>query len=180
MRRLLVLGAGTAGTMVVNKLRHRLARADWQITVVEPSETHYYQPGYLFLPFDMYAPEQVVKPTAPLITDGVDLVYGEVDRVVADQNQVLLSDGRCLSYDYLVIATGVTPRPDQTPGMLDGGQWRWSIFDFYTYDGALALAKALDAFNGGRLVVHITDMPIKCPVAPLEFTFLADAYFRQR
>jgi len=180
MRRLLVLGAGTAGTMVVNKLRHRLARADWQITVVEPSDTHYYQPGYLFLPFGIYGPEQVVKPTAPLITDGVDLVRGEVDRVAADQNRVLLSDGRSLSYDYLVIATGVTPRPDQTPGMLDGGQWRRSIFDFYTYDGALALAKALDAFDGGRLVVHITDLPIKCPVAPLEFTFLADAYFRRR
>jgi len=180
MRRLLVLGAGTAGTMVVNKLRHRLPPEDWQIAVVEPSDTHFYQPGYLFLPFGRYKPEQVVKATAPLITDGVDLVRGEVDRVVADQNKVLLTDGRSVPYDYLVIATGVTPRPDQTPGMLDGGQWRERIFDFYTYDGALALAKALDAFDGGRLVVHITDMPIKCPVAPLEFVFLADAYFRSR
>jgi sulfide:quinone oxidoreductase len=167
MRRLLVLGAGTAGTMVVNKLRHRLARADWQITVVEPSDTHFYQPGYLFLPFGMYRPEQVVKPTRPLVAGGVDLVRGKVDRVVAAESRVLLADGRSVPYDYLVIATGVTPRPDQTPGMLDGGQWRRSIFDFYTYDGA-------------RLVVHITDMPIKCPVAPLEFVFLADAYFRRR
>lgn len=180
MRRLLVLGAGTAGTMVVNKLRHRLARADWQITVVEPNDTHYYQPGYLFLPFGMYSPEQVVKPTQPLISDGVELICGEVDQVNTSDNRVLLSDGRSLPYDYLVIATGVTPRPDQTPGMLDGGQWRERIFDFYTYDGALALAKALDSFDEGRLVVHITDMPIKCPVAPLEFAFLADAYFRQR
>lgn len=180
MRRLLVLGAGTAGTMVVNKLRHRLARVDWQITVVEPNDTHYYQPGYLFLPFGMYSPEQVVKPTRPLISDGVELICGEVDQVNTSDNRVLLSDGRSLPYDYLVIATGVTPRPDQTPGMLDGGQWRERIFDFYTYDGALALAKALDSFDEGRLVVHITDMPIKCPVAPLEFAFLADAYFRQR
>lgn len=180
MRRLLVLGAGTAGTMVVNKLRHRLARADWQITVVEPNDTHYYQPGYLFLPFGMYSPEQVVKPTRPLISDGVELICGEVDQVNTSDNRVLLSDGRSLPYDYLVIATGVTPRPDQTPGMLDGGQWRERIFDFYTHDGALALAKALDSFDEGRLVVHITDMPIKCPVAPLEFAFLADAYFRQR
>lgn len=166
--------------MVVNKLRHRLARADWQITVVEPNDTHYYQPGYLFLPFGMYSPEQVVKPTRPLISDGVELICGEVDQVNTSDNRVLLSDGRSLPYDYLVIATGVTPRPDQTPGMLDGGQWRERIFDFYTYDGALALAKALDSFDEGRLVVHITDMPIKCPVAPLEFAFLADAYFRQR
>jgi sulfide:quinone oxidoreductase len=180
MRRLLVLGAGTAGTMVVNKLRHRLTRADWQITVVEAGDTHFYQPGYLFLPFGMYTPEQVVKPARPLIADGVDLVRGDVERLFPDQNQVLLADGRCLGYDYLVIATGVTPRPDQTPGMLDGGQWRERIFDFYTYEGAIALANALDRFEGGRLVVHITDMPIKCPVAPLEFVFLADAYFRRR
>jgi sulfide:quinone oxidoreductase len=180
MRRLLVLGAGTAGTMVVNKLRRRLDRTEWRITVVEASDRHFYQPGFLFLPFRAYEPRQVSKPTRPLIADGVELVHGEVDRVEAAGNRVLLSDGRSLPYDYLVIATGVTPRPDQTPGMLDGGQWRTTIFDFYTYDGAVALARALDRFKGGRLVVHITDMPIKCPVAPLEFVFLADDFFRRR
>ena len=122
----------------------------------------------------------MVKPRERFIPDGVNLVYGEVDRVEPDGNEVLLADGRRLLYDDLVIATGVEPRPDQTPGMLDGGQWRESIFDFYTYDGAVALAAALRDFPGGRLVVHIVDMPIKCPVAPLEFTFLADAYFRGR
>jgi sulfide:quinone oxidoreductase len=180
MRRLLVLGAGTAGTMVVNKLRRRLRPTQWQITVVEAAERHFYQPGFLFLPFGKYAPRQVSKPTRPLIADGVDLVRGEVDRIEAAEHRVLLTDGRTLGYDYLVIATGVTPRPDQTPGMLDGGRWHKTIFDFYTYDGAVALAHALDRFAGGRLVVHITDMPIKCPVAPLEFVLLADAYFQQR
>ena len=180
MKRLLVLGAGTAGTMVVNKLRRRLDKADWQIAVVDQTDRHFYQPGCLFVPFGVYSPDEIVKPRQRFIPDGVDLVCGEVDRVEPDANEVLLSDGRRLPYDYLVIATGVEPRPDQTPGMLDGGQWRESIFDFYTYDGAVALAKALDRFDGGRLVVHIVDMPIKCPVAPLEFTFLADAYFRQR
>jgi sulfide:quinone oxidoreductase len=180
MRRLLVLGAGTAGTMVVNKLRRRLDRAEWQIAVVDQSDRHFYQPGYLFLPFGTYRPDQIVQPRERFVPDGVELVYGEVDRVAADDNEVLLADGTRLPYDYLVIATGVEPRPDQTPGMLDGGQWRKTIFDFYTYDGAVALAEALSEFDGGRLVVHIVDMPIKCPVAPLEFTFLADAYFRQR
>jgi sulfide:quinone oxidoreductase len=179
MRRLVVLGAGTAGTMVVNKLRHRLDPADWEITVVDQSDRHFYQPGYLFVPFGTYTPDEIVKPRRQFVPDGVDLVYGEVDRVRADDGVVLLTNGRGLSYDYLVIATGVEPRPDQTPGMLDGGQWRKSIFDFYTYDGAVALAKALRRFTGGRLVVHVVDMPIKCPVAPLEFAFLADAHFRR-
>jgi sulfide:quinone oxidoreductase len=180
MRRLLVLGAGTAGTMVVNKLRHRLPDDDWAITVVERSEVHYYQPGYLFIPFGTYRPAEVVKPSRGLVTKGVDFVRGEIDRVLPEDNVVLLADGRRLPYDYLVIATGVEPRPDQTPGMLDGGGWRDTIHEFYTFDGATALAEKLRTWQGGRLVVHIVDMPIKCPVAPLEFTFLADAHFADR
>src|SRR6266545_2004914 len=124
MRRLLVLGAGTAGTMVVNRLRPRLDPTEWQISVVEASDRHYYQPGYLFLPFGAPASHHLVKPTRRFIPPGVELVRGEVDRVAPDDNEVRLTDGRRLPYDYLVIATGVQPRPDQTPGMLDGGQWR--------------------------------------------------------
>ena len=179
MRQLLVLGAGTAGTMVVNKLRRRLGD-DWRITVVEQSGTHYYQPGYLFIPFGTYTPRQVTRPTASLIHKGIDLVRGEVDRVLPEEHAVLLADGRRLSYDQLVIATGTTPRPDQTPGMLDGGEWHRSIHDFFTFEGAQALSTALQRFEGGKVLVHVVEMPIKCPVAPLEFAFLADAYFRER
>ena len=92
---------------------------------------------------------------------------------------VHLADGRDLPYDQLVIATGTTPRPDQIPGTL-GPQWHHEVGEFYTYEGALALRDRLAAFTGGRLVVHITEMPIKCPVAPLEFTFLADDFLTKR
>jgi sulfide:quinone oxidoreductase len=179
MRRLVVLGAGTAGTMVVNKLRRRLDRTQWQITVIDQDDTHVYQPGFLFIPFGVYRPDEVVRSRRRFIPEGVDLILGEIERVSAAANSVVLRDGRMLEYDFLVIATGTTPRPDQTPGML-GPQWRRSIFDFYTRDGAAALADALRDFTGGRLVVHIVDMPIKCPVAPLEFVFLAEAHFRRR
>jgi sulfide:quinone oxidoreductase len=179
MRRLVVLGAGTAGTMVANKLRRRLAREQWQITVVDRDDRHLYQPGLLFIPFGVYRPDEVTKPRTRFIPNGVDFVVGDIDRVEPQSKVVLLADGTALPYDYLVIASGTSPRPDQTPGML-GPHWRESIFDFYSYDGAVALAAALREFTGGRLVVHIVDMPIKCPVAPLEFTFLAEAYFRAR
>ncbi len=179
MRRLLVLGGGTAGTMIVNKLRRELSATEWDITVVDRDDEHRYQPGYLFMPFGTYTPDQVVKSRRAFIPDGVDLILAEVDLVDADANTVLLQDGRTLTYDYLVIATGTTPRPDQTPGML-GKQWRKSVFDFYSFDGARALADAMPAFDHGRLVVHITEMPIKCPVAPLEFAFLADSWLRER
>ena len=179
MRQLVVLGAGTAGTTVVNRLRHRLDREKWQITVVDQDDVHLYQPGLLLLPFGVYEPSELVKPRQRFIPDGAELELGEIDRVDAAANRVLLADGRVLDYDYLVIATGTSPRPDQTPGMAEG-QWRKSIFDFYTLDGATALRQKLTAWEGGRLVVHIVEMPIKCPVAPLEFAFLADAFFAER
>jgi sulfide:quinone oxidoreductase len=174
----LILGAGTAGTMAANKLRPQLPRDEWNVTIVDQSDTHYYQPGYLFIPFGIYRPDEVTKPTKRFIPSGVDLVQAEIDRVVADENKVLLADGKELPYDYLIIATGTTPRPDETPGMADdlGG----SVHEFYTYKGATALADKLRTWEGGKLVVHVTEMPIKCPVAPLEFTFLADAFFTEQ
>jgi sulfide:quinone oxidoreductase len=179
MKRLVVLGSGTAGTMVANKLRPRLDRREWSITVVDQDGEHVYQPGLLLLLFGVYEPDELVKPRARFIPAGVDLVLGEIDLVDADANSVRLADGRELGYDYLVIATGTSPRPDQTPGMAEG-EWRKSIFDFYTLDGAIALRDRLESWDGGRLVVHVAEMPIKCPVAPLEFTFLADAFFAEK
>ncbi len=179
MKRLLVLGAGTAGTMVVNKLRKRLPKDQWQITVVDESTDHHYQPGYLFLPFGRYTESQLTKPTQSLITSGVNLVLASVEKVHPEDAKVELATGELLAYDYLVIATGSTPRPEETPGMKDA-LWQKNIFDFYTLDGAKALGTALDEFDRGRLVVHVAETPIKCPVAPMEFAFLADAFFSER
>ncbi|MGO4257980.1 type III sulfide quinone reductase, selenoprotein subtype [Marmoricola sp. RAF53] len=176
MSKLVVLGAGTAGTMIVNKLRRRLG-PDWSITVVDRDDRHHYQPGYLFVPFGQYDRDDIVRSRHHFIPDGVDLVLEEVERVDAERSRVVLADGTELPYDQLVVATGTTPRPDQTPGML-GPEWRRSIFDFYTLDGAEALAAALTGFDHGHLVVHVSDTPIKCPVAPLEFTFLVHSWLQ--
>ena len=178
-KHLLVLGAGTAGTMVVNRLRPLLEPDVWDITVVDQDTKHHYQPGYLFIPFGTYRPGDVVKPAGDFIPEGVNLVVGGIEKVDADASKVLLDDGTSLPYDQLVIATGATPRPDQTPGMDEAG-WRESVFDFYSLEGASALADKLADWDGGRLVIHITEMPIKCPVAPLEFAFLADSWFREK
>ncbi len=178
MKRLLVLGAGTAGTTAVNKLRRKLGD-DWTITIVDQDDTHLYQPGFLLLPFGVYTPEELVKPRTRFIPDGVDLVLGEIDRVDAEHNAVHLVNGTVLDYDFLVIASGTTPRPDETPGMAEE-EWRTNIFDFYTLEGATALRDKLATWEGGRLVVQVVEMPIKCPVAPLEFTFLADAFFEEK
>ena len=179
MKRIVILGGGTAGTMASNRLRKRLSQAEWAITVVDQNDAHVYQPGNLFVPFGIYEPADLVKPRRRFLPEGVELVLSEIDRVEPDQNVVYLADGQTLPYDYLIIATGTSPRPDQTPGMM-GPEWRKSVHEFYTLEGATALANTLADWEGGRMVVHIVDMPIKCPVAPLEFTFLADSYFTER
>jgi len=178
MRRLLILGGGTAGTTVANKLRRRLAFDEWQITVIDRDRDHLYQPGLLFVPFGRDEAADLVRPRRSVLRNGVQLLFAEVSVVDPVRKVVRFADGGAAGYDYLVIATGTSPRPDQTPGML-GPEWRRSIHDFYSYDGAFALREALQSFTGGRLVVHVVDQPIKCPVAPLEFAFLADAYFRE-
>ncbi|MFZ2501834.1 MAG: FAD/NAD(P)-binding oxidoreductase, partial [Nocardioides sp.] len=166
--------------MTANKLHRALPESEWEVTVVDADDNHRYQPGYLFMPFGTYRPDQVTRSRRKYVNKHVPLVYGEIDTVLPDENAVVLADGRRLDYDFLIIATGVTPRPDQTPGMLDGGEWRRSVHEFYSYDGSVALADKLREWPGGRLVIHITEMPIKCPVAPLEFAFLADAYFKDK
>jgi sulfide:quinone oxidoreductase len=180
MKKILILGAGTAGTMLANKLSHVLSRDEWKITIVDQEETHYYQPGFLFMPFGIYGENDVIKPTRDYIPPGVDMIQSEIKLVEPEQNRVLIAqDNRYLNYDFLVIATGTTPRPEETPGLLDG-EWRQSIHDFYTYEGAVALSRHLRSWKGGKLVLNIMELPFKCPVAPLEFMFLADWYFHER
>ena len=76
MKKLLVLGAGTAGTMVVNRLRPRLDADEWKITVVDQSHTHYYQPGFLFIPFGIYGAKDVDRPRRDFIAPGIETVFG--------------------------------------------------------------------------------------------------------
>ncbi len=179
MRKLVILGAGTAGTMVANKLRAAYPEEQLHITIVDQDDQHHYQPGYLFLPFGQLAPRQIVRSRHSFIPDGVDLVLCGVERVDTKAKTVALRNGGTLDYDTLIIATGVQPRPEATPGG-DGPEVGRSVHHFYDLAAAEALQEAIRRFRGGRVVIHITDMPIKCPVAPLEFTFLADAYFADK
>lgn len=164
--------------MIANSLHRRLP-ADWEIVMVDPSWTHLYQPGLLFVPFGLHDPGSLAKSTESLLPADVAHVRAETERIDPQARSVLLDDGSVLTYDQLVIATGTIPRPDMTPGLTEFG-WRDTSHEFYTLAGAVALREALERFEGGRLVIHISEMPIKCPVAPLEFSFLADHYLTER
>ncbi len=164
--------------MTANKLR-TLLDASFDITIVDNDDTHYYQPGFLFLPFGTYEPADVMKPKREFIPRGVTYVNGAIAELDADAETVRLEDGTTLEYDYLIIATGTHPSPDETPG-LSTSEYGKTVHDFYTFEGAMALRDALAEFDGGRLVINLIEMPIKCPVAPLEFAFLAEAHFTDR
>jgi sulfide:quinone oxidoreductase len=179
MKRIVILGAGTGGTMMANRLVRALPESRVHVTVIDRDDLHVYQPGLLFLPFDQYRPEDLVRPRARLLDSRVELHLGEIDRVAPAENEVILRGGARFGYDVLIVATGSRILPEQTPGLTEAG-WKETAFDFYTLEGALALRDALDRFQGGRLVVNVVEMPIKCPVAPLEFLFLAEAFFTKK
>ena len=178
MKRIVILGAGTGGTIVANRLIRRLP-SGWELTIVDPVQTHLYQPGLLFLPFGAQDEEKMMRPRSDTLAREVTWCKAAVEAIDKVAREVHLVGGDRVAYDLLVIATGAEVRPEMTEGMTGVG-WRREVFDFYTLDGAIALRSALERFEGGRLVVNIVEMPIKCPVAPLEFAFLADDYFKRR
>lgn len=179
MQQIVILGGGTAGTTVANRLYRALPQDEYCITVVDRDNNHRYQPGYLFLPFGMDKPRHIVKPRSRFLPRGVRFLMDCIKRVDPIAKTVELGS-QTITYDYLIIATGCTIRPDQVPGMSDPRIWHKSVYDFYTLSGAARLHEAIQHFERGRLVVHISQMPIKCPVAPLEFALLADWFFFMR
>lgn len=179
MKRVLILGAGTAGTMMANHLNHELDKKEWQIDIIDEKVEHHYQPGYLFLPFDIYTPDDIIKKIEDFIPKDVNLIKGSIAQIVGGENKVVMTDGTVNTYDILIIATGAKIAPEEIEGM-KGEEWHKSVFDFYTFEGALALRNKLREWQGGKMLVHITEMPIKCPVAPLEFAFLADSFFKHK
>ncbi len=179
MKRVVILGAGTAGTMMANKLVGELPPDEWEVVLIDRDDAHIYQPGLLFVPFGAYAPKDVVRPRTKTVRSEVKLYLTGFEAVEPDKRRVVLGGGESIGYDRLIVATGTRIVPEDTDGLAGPG-WKRNAFDFYTLEGASALAPALERFSGGRIVLNVVDMPIKCPVAPLEFLFLADAFFTER
>ena len=174
----MILGGGTGGTLAANRL-DKLYGDRAEILVVDRDDAHPYQPGFLFVPFGDADPHKLIRSRCAQLRHGIAFRIGEVEHVDPEANRVHLADGEAIPYDVLVVATGAKLLPEETEG-LTGPAWEQKIFTFYTLEGATLLRDALRAFERGRLVVNTVDLPVKCPVAPLEFCFLADWYFKQR
>lgn len=177
MKEVVIVGGGVGGTLVANQLAQKvadqLAAKTVHITLVTNSGNHVYQPLYLYMAFGQALPEEAARPERDILHPKVDLVVQDAVRIDPTGQTVMLADGRALEYDFLVIATGSRPAPEQIPGMAEGAHW------FYTEESALKLQQALFQFSGGRVVITV-GVPHKCPVAPLEFTFMLDDWLRER
>jgi sulfide:quinone oxidoreductase len=165
--------------MVANRLRRRFDPAELEIHVVDRDDRHVYQPGLLFVPFGLAKVSEIVRPRRRQLRRGVVFHEDDVAEARLERDEVLLAGGTVLPYDVLVIASGARLQPEETVGLI-GPAWNRRAFTFYTPEGAEALHRSLDRLDRGRLVVNFVDLPIKCPVAPLEFAFLADWYLRRR
>jgi sulfide:quinone oxidoreductase len=148
-----------------------------EIHVVDRDDRHVYQPGLLFVPFGLARVDEIVRPRRRQLHGGIAFHENEVAEVWIERDEVLLDDGTVLPYDVLVVATGARLQPEETDGLAGPG-WNERVFTFYAPDGAELLHRALSSLRSGTVVVNLVDMPIKCPVAPLEFAFLADWFFR--
>ncbi|MCI5124386.1 MAG: NAD(P)/FAD-dependent oxidoreductase, partial [Candidatus Electrothrix sp. AR5] len=177
MKKLVILGAGCAGTMVANNLRKRLDRDEWSITIIDKDDKHLYQPGLIFIPFGMYKAEEIVRTRSEFIAKGINFVVDEIVGVDTETQTVETTAGK-YEYDKIIVCTGVSLAPEEIPGMMDG--WQTKVFDFYTLEGAVNLEKKLRSFKSGKLVLNIAEFPYKCPVAPLEFVYLADWFLTER
>jgi sulfide:quinone oxidoreductase len=178
-KQIVILGGGTGGTMTANRLRRRFDLDEAEIHVVDRDDRHVYQPGLLFVPFGMAQLDEIVRPRRRQLRDGVVFHEREIDSVSIDRDEVTLDDGAVLRYDVLVVASGVRLQPEETEGLNAAG-WNEKVFTFYEPESADALRGTLERFDGGRLLVNLVDMPIKCPVAPLEFAFLAEWFLQER
>jgi sulfide:quinone oxidoreductase len=174
MKKLVILGHGTGGTIIATKMRQELPEREWQITVIDRDWQHHYQPGWLFIPFGIYTPEDCVKPKAKFVPAGVNLVLDEITEIDPVGKNVK-TKRETYPYDWLVVATGCRIVPEEVEGMTEG--MGHDVHNFYSQEGAVALHEKLKYFDRGRVVINIAELPFKCPVAPLEFAFMADWYF---
>ena len=180
MKRIIVIGAGSGGVMAANRMRRQLSPEEAEITVLEKSERHIYQPGFVPLLFDLEKPENLVRPTKDVFLSGINLISDEATLISPKENKVTTARSGDLLYDYLVIATGAQLYLDEPAGMKEGLEKAENVFTFYTLEGALKLRDALKRLDGGTIVSSAAEMPIKCLASPVKFILLAESIMRMK
>ena len=176
-KNIVIVGGGLAGTIVANgvcrQLGREIARGEVSITMIGDKETHMYQPGLLYIPFGKIREAELFRSQRRVLDKRVPYIIDPATNIDVDGGKVTTKSGKSYPYDYLVIATGSRIAPENIPGMKEGAHW------FYDLDGARKMRKALKDFEGGKIVINV-NAPHKCPVAPLEITFMLRDYLMEK
>ena len=175
--KILVVGGGMGGTILANNLARRL-KAEMKsgkvrLEMLSASDKHAYLPGLLYVAVGRMTPDELYRDQASLLEPGIAFAVDPVEQFMLDKNQVKTKSGRIVDYDLLAIATGSRIWPDAIPGLKDNAEF------FYTEETAVKMFNRLREFKGGKIVIAM-GVPHKCPMAPLEITFMLDDYFRER
>ncbi len=176
MKNIVIVGGGVAGTITANylamKLREEIREKNVSITLISDREKQLYEPGLLYLIFNRMEESEILKDVKYLLDPLIELKIARATKIDAEKSRVELENGEVVSYDYLVIATGSRVVPEEMPGLVEGGHW------FYNLDGARRLREELARFKKGKVVVSVMGIPHKCPVAPIEVTFMLHEFFK--
>ena len=170
--RIVILGGGVGGIVTAHHLRRRLGR-EHSIVVVDRSAHHQYSASLLWLMVGQRREEQIRRPLAQLSAKGIEYQRGEVQEIDVAR-RVVRTTSDAFEYDYLVVSLGA----EQAPQTIEG--FDTMAHDLYDLEGCKQIHRALEAFDGGTIGVLVPSMPFKCPAAPYEAAFLAEAFCRNK
>jgi len=175
--KIVIVGGGMGGTILGNNLARRLSQelktGKVRITMLSASDRHMYQPGLLYVAVGSMMPDELYRDQAGLLEPGIDFRVDPVEQFMLDKRQIKTKSGAVHDYDILVIATGSRIVPESIPGLAENAEM------FYTEESAVKMLKRLRDFQGGRVVITV-GVPHKCPMAPLEITFMLHDFFKER
>jgi len=175
---IIVVGGGTGGTVLANRLADRLdaeiADGTVHVTLLSDDPEHVYKPVFLYVPFGEKTVADARRPLRDLVDDRIDVVVDRLTAVDTDEKRLTLRDRPDWTYDQLVLATGASLAPEEVPGLEAGAH------HFYGPEGATALRDELATFTEGHLVLSVVGVPHMCPAAPVEFVLMVDDWLRER
>lgn len=175
--RILILGGGTAGITVAARLRRAAAQLD--IGIVEPSESHFYQPLWTLVGAGVFPPEASRRREADFIPTGVDWIRDRVTDILPDQKAVATASGRRLTYDWLIVALGIQIDWTAIPGLAEGIGTR-GICSNYSFEHVTYTWETIRGFKGGTALFTVPNTAVKCGGAPQKIMYLADDAFRRQ
>ena len=171
---ILIVGAGTGGLMTAARMR-KLDKS-LSIGIIDPADTHYYQPAWTLVGAGTFDYQKTARPMADLIPEGVTWINDAVDTFDPENNSVSTKESGTIAYDYLVVSPGLVMEPSMIKG-LEEAMKSGAVCSNYT--DPEHTWKSLQAFKGGNAIFTQPATPIKCGGAPQKIAYLAADYIRK-